>query len=84
MTDTHWNYRVVCERMAGEEVFAICEVYYQDGDIKSWSTPQCGAADSVEGLSAVVQGFQAALEKPVLEEDIEGTTWTLKEVEWLK
>lgn len=60
-----WNYRVM--RTADE--FVIREVHYRkDGTVEGWLTgPAVPSAETLEGLKWVIDRYQEALGKPVIE-----------------
>ena len=71
----HWNYRVMrrlypnCITGGMYETFGIYEVYYdENGEPSGWSmNPESISAETPEGIQWMVEKFQEALTKPVLE-----------------
>jgi hypothetical protein len=70
---SHWNYRVIHRKVSAvngydEDTYSIHEVYYNDnGDIYAFSQEPVQAwSDTVVGLKWVLEKFQEAYNKPVL------------------
>ncbi|MGR6760310.1 hypothetical protein ACU1JV_00505 [Paenibacillus sp. T2-29] len=69
--DSYWNYRVVKYRVGNdeinEEVFEVCEVYYDNNIPDSFIKDKNPLnQDSIKDLHSVVERVTAALSKPVL------------------
>ena len=64
-----WNYRVIREVVERDEIFNICEVFYDSkGEINGWTNPVRCYGTSLENLSDDINKQSHALLKPVLEE----------------
>jgi hypothetical protein len=66
---SHWNYRVIERELDGETWRGIHEVYYRDGEPKSYTAEAVDVswlvADEVDGAT-VLDRMREALGKPVL------------------
>ena len=68
-----WNYRVVrtkAEASEGGYCFAIHEVYYEDGEMTSWTVNAIPAmGDCLMDVSWALDRMKEALAKPILDGD---------------
>lgn len=63
-----WNYRIVDRTLenAGDPLFQICEVYYNDKGEPTGFTDACVMAEDVDGIRGEPSRMLAALDKPVV------------------
>jgi len=63
-----WDHRVVHSISGGEDIYAIHEAHYKDGQVVAHTeNPVPVQAESIDGLRWVLTGMLLALDKEVLE-----------------
>jgi hypothetical protein len=73
----HWNHRVVKyttqytheEEQIVEEVYQVCEVFYNSKDEPTGHCEATLSSETIEGLQIEVERFAKALTQPVLDAD---------------